>query len=116
MLLLSASIYVIDVFRLGRDRAESDRPETSAHPLLYQPLLVLGTNAILAYLISELGDSTLSQIHLPSGLSVKATIQHAIVHLIPSPPWFSLINSLVFLAICWVLVLPLYRKRIFLRI
>ena len=116
LLLLSGAIYFVDILRVGRGRYESDRPENPDHPLLYKPLLVLGTNAILAYLISELGDTVLSMVRLPSGPSVKSSIQHAVVHMISVPQWSSLVNSLVFLAICWLLVLPLYRKRIFLKI
>jgi len=116
MLLLAASIYVVDILRVGRARTQSSRPDSSDHPLLYQPLLVLGTNAILAYLISELGASALGSIHLSSGSSEQNAMQHAIVQMIPSPQWSSLVYSLVYLAICWLLVLPFYRKRIFLKI
>lgn len=116
LLLLAASIYLIDILRIGRPRTDSDRPESSAHPLIYKPLLVLGTNSILAYLISELGEPLMYLVHVPSGLSLKAAIHHAIAQAISSPPWLSLVNSLVYLAICWLLVLPFYRKRIFLRI
>lgn len=116
LLLLSASIYVVDIFRLGRPSSDSDRPESSGHPYLYKPLLVLGTNSILAYLISELGDSVLSNIHLAAGLSLKAAMHNAIAQAIASPPWLSLANSLAYLFLCWLLVLPFYLKRIFLRI
>lgn len=116
LLLLAASIYLIDVLRIGRARLSANREESAVHPLIYKPLLVLGTNSILAYLISELGDSVLSQIHLPSGMSLKAALHHSVAQAISSPPWLSLVNSLVYLALCWLLVLPFYRKRIFLRI
>ena len=117
MLLLAASIYIVDKWRLGRPNSDSDRAESSAHPLIYRPLLVFGTNAILAYLISELGDSLLTRvIHFSSGLNAKVTAYRAINSAISQPGYASLIYSLVFVLISWLLVLPFYRKRIFLRI
>jgi predicted acyltransferase len=104
LLLMAASIYVVDILRLGRPK------DTAAHPLLYQPLMVFGTNAILAYMISELGASILHAIHL------KSPIAHILATAIPHPAWYSLVYSLAFVFVCWLLVLPLYRKRIFLRI
>ena len=117
MLLLAASIYIVDMQRLGRSNSDSNRAESSAHPLIYRPLLVFGTNAILAYMIAELGDSLLSKvIHFSSGLNAKATAYRAINSAILQPCWASLIYSLGFVLICWIIVLPFYRKRIFLRI
>ncbi|WP_263381275.1 acyltransferase family protein [Granulicella arctica] len=116
LLLLAAAIYFIDLVRVGRAAAESNDPASPLHPALYRPLLVFGTNAILAYLVSELGDSVISQIHLPSGLSIKAVWMREIVHLVPNLQWSSLLYSLSFMLLCWLIVLPFYRKRIFLRI
>ncbi|HZL27164.1 MAG TPA: DUF5009 domain-containing protein [Acidobacteriaceae bacterium] len=104
LLLMAASIYVADILRLGRPK------DPTAHPLLYQPLMVFGTNAILAYMISELGASILHAAHL------KSPITHFFATAIPHPAWYSLLYSLAFVLVCWLLVLPLYRKRIFLRI
>ncbi len=83
---------------------------------MYKPLLVFGTNAILAYMISELGDSVMSKFHTPSGAPLKMAAFHAISSLIPKPNFASLLYSSIFLIICWLLVVPFYRKRIFLRI
>jgi predicted acyltransferase len=116
LLLLSASIYIIDILRLGRPASDPDRPESSHHPLLYKPLLVLGTNAITAYLISELGGGILSLIHPSVGATAQSATFHAITLHTPSPQFASLFFSLVYLLLCWILVLPLYLKRIFLRI
>ncbi len=116
LLLLSAAIYVIDLRRLGRPTADSGQTGSSAHPLLYKPLLVFGTNAILAYMISELGDSILGAIHLHAGKSLKQMAAYVIRQLIPHPAWSSLLYSLLFVLLCWLVVLPFYRKRLFLRI
>ena len=115
MLLLAASIYIVDLLRLGRSNIDPDRAESPAHPLIYKPLLVFGTNAILAYMISELGASLLV-IHFPSGLNAKVMAYRAISSVVSQPWWASLIYSLIFVLLCWLLVLPFYRKRIFLRI
>jgi predicted acyltransferase len=116
LLLLAAAIYVVDIWRLGRPKLDSDRAESPSHPLLYKPLLVLGTNAILAYMISELGDSVVRLVHTSPGTNLRAATFHAIATVVPDPGWSSLFYSLVYLLACWLLVLPFYRKRIFLRI
>lgn len=115
LLCLAASIGIIDLWRVGRSSAAA-RPESSSHqPLLYRPLLVFGTNAILAYMISELGEGVLRTIRI-GGLNLKRIAYNGITGWIPAPAWSSLVYSLVFVFVCWLLVLPLYRKRIFLRI
>ena len=114
LLCLAVFIAIIDLWRIGRP-AFSARPEFGTHPWLYKPLLVFGTNAILAYMISELGDSIVRTIHL-SGLNGKRAAYQAIASIITHPAWASLVYSLAFVFVCWLLVLPLYRKRIFLRI
>lgn len=115
-LLLSISIYLIDILRLGRPHIDPNRPESTNHPLLYKPLLVLGTNAIVAYLISELGVSLLATIHPSVGTTLPQAAFHAVSQFISSPEWSSLFYSLAYLFLCWLLTLPLYLKRIFVRI
>ena len=114
--LLAAAIGLIDLWRVGRSAFESDDPATPKHPLFYRPFLVLGTNAILAYMISELADPLLRMIHLGSGVTLKLAIVRGILNAISSPAIASLVYSLLYLLGCWLLVYPLYRKRIFLRI
>ncbi len=116
LLLLAAAIAVVDLWRLGRSRTDSSDPAAPLHPALYRPLLVLGTNAILAYLISELGDPILRLIHLSSGATLKTGVYRDITHLLPQRDLSSLLYSLLYLAVCWLLTWPFYRKRIFLRI
>jgi len=115
LLCLAVSIAIIDIWRVGRRASSSVRPESGSHPLLYRPLLVFGTNAILAYMISELGDSIVRTVHI-SGVSAKVAAYRHITHVIPDPAWASLVYSLLFVLVCWLLVLPFYRRRIFLRI
>jgi predicted acyltransferase len=116
LLLLAAAILFIDIWRIGRRRNDALAADPTLHPPIYKPLLVLGTNAILAYMISELAASLMFKIHAPSGASLRDAAYRAIASHGLATTWASLLYSLVFLAICWLVVLPFYRKRIFLRI
>ena len=104
---IQTSVLLFRLFRI---------PEARQHPILYKPVLVLGTNAILAYMVSELGEGILKLIHFSSGSNLKQVVVTAITTAIPSPQWSSLLYALLFLASCWLLVLPFYLKRLFLRI
>jgi predicted acyltransferase len=115
LLCLAACMAIIDLWRIGRPALSSAGPESASQPLIYKPLLVFGTNAILAYMISELGDGLVRVIHI-SGVPAKRAEFQAIASVVPQPAWASLIHSLLFVLICWLLVVPFYRKRIFLRI
>ena len=114
LLLLAASIYLVDLKRWGRS-VDTNDPAPGAHPLIYQPALVLGTNSILAYMISETIEGFVRLV-TPASVNVKGSILHAITAVVPSPAWSSLLYSLFFLLICFLIVVPFYRKRIFLRI
>jgi predicted acyltransferase len=116
LLLLAASIYIVDERRLGLSRINKEPANFSSHPIVYRILLVFGTNAILAYMISELGDNLMGSIHTASGMTLKAATFVAIHRAVPHPGWASLLYSIAFVSLCWLAVLPFYRKRIFLRI
>ena len=88
----------------------------SSRPVVYTILLVFGTNAILAYMISELGANLIGSIHTANGMPLKAAIFFRIHQAIPYPAWDSLLYSLAYVSLCWLAVLPFYRKRIFLRV
>ena len=80
-------------------------------------LQVFGTNAIAAYVLSELMAACLS--HVPVGAHsnvLRWTAEH-IAALMPSYPALgSLAYSLFYVLVCWLIVLPLYRKKIFIKI
>lgn len=83
------------------------------------PWLVFGSNAIVAYMISELLPSALFNIHFrwdglrmnPIGWSHLCIFSH-----IPDPGWAAFAYSVTFTAICFVPVWTLYRKKIFLKV
>ena len=116
LLLLAASIYLVDERRLGLTRINKDPANFSSHPIVYKILLVFGTNAILAYMISELGDNLMGSIHTSNGMTLKAATYVAIHRAVPYADWASLLYSVACVSICWLAVFPFYRKRIFLRI
>ncbi len=113
LLLLALAMVLIDLKRFGRhDVSRADAPE---HPTLYSPLLVFGTNAIAAYMVSELLPPLLALIPTPGGnlLRSYAVWLHTAVPVYGVP---SMLFGLTFVTLTWLLVYPLYRKRIFLRV
>ncbi|MHB1937720.1 MAG: acyltransferase family protein [Acidobacteriaceae bacterium] len=81
--------------------------------------LVFGMNAITAYVFSELLGSALSAIHVHVGASSMKLSQYCLAHCfaeIPSPQLASLAYSISIVAICFVPVAVLYRKKVFLKI
>ncbi|MHB1858249.1 MAG: acyltransferase family protein, partial [Acidobacteriaceae bacterium] len=81
--------------------------------------LVFGMNAITAYVFSELLGSTLSAIHVHVGTQSVRLSQYYFTHCfaeIPSPHLAALAYSISIVAICFVPVAVLYRKKIFLKI
>ncbi len=80
--------------------------------------LVFGMNAITAYMISELLGSAMSLVHIRLG-SANGSVRHFYAQpflSITSPHMASLIYSLSIVAVCFVPVAVLYRKKIFLKV
>jgi predicted acyltransferase len=82
----------------------------------FTPLLVFGTNAIAAYVFSELLQSTLGSIHLNSSPNLQVRLFQIIHSIVPNAPFASLLYSLGFVAVCWAAIYPLYRRKIFIKI
>ncbi|HEY1803619.1 MAG TPA: heparan-alpha-glucosaminide N-acetyltransferase domain-containing protein [Terracidiphilus sp.] len=86
---------------------------------LLWPCLVLGSNAIVAYMISELLSSVVGLVPFTSGGHRTDALQYIYVHLfmgISDIGWRAFLYSLSYTALCFVPVLWLYRKRIFVKI
>jgi len=79
-------------------------------------LLVFGTNAIVAYVFSELLAATLGSIHVAPRVNLERWMYNGIHSVVPDAAFASLLYSLGFVLVCWVAVYPLYRRRIFIRI
>lgn len=108
LLLLALSIWIVDI-----QNAKGTKEERSRRFML---LLVFGTNAITAYVFSELLASAIDNIHLSSGGNLQQWLYHSILAVVPNPAFASLLYSLGFVAVCWLPVYVLYRKRIFIKI
>jgi predicted acyltransferase len=108
LLLLALCLLVVDL----RDKT----PTRSGHSRFLSPFLVFGTNAIAAYVFSELLQSTLSSIHPHSGINLQQLLYRSITHVVPNQPFASLLYSLAFVAVCWIPIWMLYRRSIFIKI
>lgn len=82
------------------------------------PWLVFGTNAIAAYVLSEVIAIAISAIHIP-GSDDKLTLKkYLFTHLFApfGPGMDSLLFSLFFVLVCFVPIWVLFRRRIFIKI
>jgi predicted acyltransferase len=79
------------------------------------PILVFGMNAIAAYVFAGLLSNVLDAIHIGGRTLQEFTYQQVFLPL-GSPAFSSLLYSLSFVLICWIAMLILYRKRIFLKV
>jgi predicted acyltransferase len=82
--------------------------------------LVFGSNAIAAYMFSELMPGILFNIPAPGGRSphpniVAWFVAHTFAH-IPDPGWAAFAYSVSFTAFCFLPVWIMYRKKIFLKV
>jgi predicted acyltransferase len=81
--------------------------------------LVFGSNAIAAYMFSELMPGVLGNIFIAEGgrrFSLEAWVFHNFFAHIPNPGWAAFAYSCSFCAVCFIPVWILYRKKIFLKI
>lgn len=83
---------------------------------LRQPWIVFGTNAIFAYMLSELLASTLWSVHLHGNEMLWTWIYQPCFSHIHPPGVGSLLYSIAFTAVCWLVTYVLYWRRIFLKI
>ena len=77
--------------------------------------LVFGSNAIAAYMFSELLPGVLGNIS-DSAPSIDGFMLDHVFARIPDPGWAAFAYSISFTAVCFVPVWLLYRKRIFLKV
>jgi predicted acyltransferase len=83
------------------------------------PWLVFGSNAIVAYMISELLPGVLEHIAIPVGgkhESLQVFLSAPIFAHIPNAGWAAFAYSVSYTAVCFVPVWVLYRKKIFLKV
>ena len=81
-------------------------------------ILVFGMNAIAAYFFAEVVAKLIERFHIVAlgGLTTQQWIYRRFFAPLASPPNASLLYALVFVALCWLTMALLYRKRLFLKI
>jgi predicted acyltransferase len=81
--------------------------------------LVFGSNAIAAYMFSELLPAVLQNIPVgpgdPPPNVITAVMRHVFAH-VPDPGWAAFAYSVSFTAVCFVPAWLLYRRRLFLKV
>jgi predicted acyltransferase len=110
-LLLFALLYWIVEVRGGAKQGFSKRAAW--------PWLVFGSNAIAAYMVSELLPGALELIKFQSRNRPSNPLEYfhqQLAALIPDPGWAAFAYSVSFTAICFIPVWFLYRKKVFLRV
>jgi predicted acyltransferase len=80
-----------------------------------RPFIVLGTNAILLYVLSSLIAPLLDAVRI-GGVTAKARLYDGWFAPIASPINASLLFAITNLAVLFIVLLPLYRRRIFLKL
>jgi predicted acyltransferase len=95
-----------------------DRPKKNLgrSPRWTTPFFVFGTNAIAAYVFSELLASTLGSIHPRPGLNLQQILYRSIEGFVSNQALASLLYSIAFVVVCWLFISVLYRRNIFLKI
>jgi predicted acyltransferase len=112
LLLLALSIYLIDIY--GARKTATPATDIDAQTRRrYLLLLVFGTNAIAAYVLSELLPGALNLFYPHPGVPFLRWFYLQILHLIPYAP---MAYCILFAAVCWLPIYVLYRRRIFLKI
>ncbi|MGB8260402.1 MAG: heparan-alpha-glucosaminide N-acetyltransferase domain-containing protein [Terracidiphilus sp.] len=78
--------------------------------------LAFGTNALTAYILSELLAIGLSAIPTPGARNLQAFLYGLLPRWLGPPPFVSMLYSVLFVGVCLLPVYWLYRRRIFLKI
>lgn len=112
LLLMALFWYLLQV--RSPQRAEPGAPVSA--PRWTMPLMVFGTNAITAYVVSELLSEGLGHVMLRPNVSTLHWVYLHLASIFRWPPLGSLAYSLFYVLVCWLIVLPLYRKKIFIKI
>jgi predicted acyltransferase len=108
LLLLALCLLIVDV--------SANNSTKSSRRRLLTIFFVFGTNAIAAYIFSELLQSTLGSIHLRPGLNLQQWLYWSVQHIVPNQAFASLVYSIGFVAVCWIPTSMLYRRNIFIKI
>jgi predicted acyltransferase len=85
-----------------------------------KPFTILGLNAIFIYVLSEIGNLTLTYATIPltenTSASLKSLVYDKLFASWAGPSQGSIIYALAYLGFCWAIAAILYRKKIFLKV
>ena len=85
-----------------------------------KPFTILGLNAIFIYVLSEIGNLTLTYATIPltenTSASLKSLVYDKLFASWAGPSQGSIIYAMAYLGVCWAIAAILYRKKIFLKI
>ena len=109
LLVLTLAYWVVEQWGWGKGRGKG----------WVFPWLVFGSNAIMAYMFSELFPTALDSIHFTANgkrtNGLDYLYSHVFAH-IPNPGWAAFAYSVTMPAICFLPVWFLYRKKIFVKV
>jgi predicted acyltransferase len=91
-------------------------PATGWRQRLLTPWQAFGSNALVAYVLSEIIAIAISTAHVTAGVSLQRWSYLLIPAWAGPPPLRSLVWSVAFTALCYLPVHLLYRKRIFIKL
>jgi predicted acyltransferase len=108
LLLLALAIWIVDI--LGARRSDSESRKR------FMVLLVFGTNAIAAYVFSELLPGAMALFHPEPKVPLPRWLYLELLKVIPSTGMASMAYCVAFVTVCWMAIYLLYRRRIFIKI
>ncbi len=110
LLLLALFVWLVDL------RSEQKPKEQLRSSAFYMPLLVFGTNAITAYVFSELVGPALALIRVRPGVDLLHAYFLFLLGILRDPAFTSLVYSISYVILCWIPIYVLYRRKIFIKI
>jgi len=109
LLVLTVAYWAVEQWGLGKGQSKG----------LAYPWLVFGSNAIVAYMFSELVPGIFGFLHFMDGgkkTDILGWYARHVCSLIPNPGWAAFSYSVSFTAFCFLPVWILYRRRIFVKV
>jgi predicted acyltransferase len=80
------------------------------------PWLAFGTNALTAYVLSEVLASVFAAIYMPGGENLQQYLFSLLPRWLGPPPFVSMLYSILFVLACFLPVFALYRRKIFIKL
>jgi predicted acyltransferase len=115
--LFALLFWAVELMGWGKGKGQS-KSEALTRGLAW-PWLVFGSNAITAYMVSELLPGVVDNIRFTSDGRKMNAFVWSHVHIfayIPDPAWAAFAYSVSYTAICFIPVWILYRKKIFVKV